>query len=577
MFLGGHPSHGEYKSSKESFVSGMTGSTVLHINLISFVALSSIALHSSIRSRFPPLKSFQFLIEWVLLVVPLLLSMTLFADRPIILSTALLLPTTLIYFLFPPHESGTPLPSGGSVSPHTSPTPLRTASFRDDDSGGQSAVPSDEPESTRLAALSTYRAHMMLMTILAILAVDFPVFPRTLAKCETYGVSLMDMGVGAFVFSQGIVSAIPLIKTKAHSRPPLTTEIASVIVKCAPVLALGLVRVVLVKGAQYPEHVSEYGVHWNFFLTLALVPVLRVCLRPLFTTMPISLLGLLVALAHQLSLSSGLMTYVLDAPRQTLISANKEGLVSLAGYLAIHLLGLSTGTLAIPYSPSYFRRWQAAARKRRNSNAHARRVSMSTQHRENDKTATVLFSYAVIYWALFGLSKYFHRDVSRRLVNLPYILWVAAFNTTFLLCYLLLDLAFFPTPLAKSTYSPVSGLKVHRQPSSDFHKNNDEDGDSDSGVVEDASPHARPYRAGPTATTTITSGPSPMPAPALLEAINRNALAVFLLANVATGFVNLSMRTMYASDGRAMGVLAAYSFGVCVFAWAFRGRRVWKL
>jgi phosphatidylinositol glycan class W len=177
---------------------------------------------------------------------------------------------------------------------------------------------------------------------------------------------------------------------------------------------------------------------------------------------------------------------------------------------------------------------------------------MSTQHRENDKTATVLFSYAVIYWALFGLSKYFHRDVSRRLVrlcifssfnhvltgrglsqvNLPYILWVAAFNTTFLLCYLLLDLAFFPTPLAKSTYSPVSGLKVHRQPSSDFHKNNDEDGDSDSGVVEDASPHARPYRAGPTATTTITSGPSPMPAPALLEAINRNALAVFLLVRV---------------------------------------------
>jgi len=48
-------------------------------------------------------------------------------------------------------------------------------------------------------------------------------------------------------------------------------------------------------------------------------------------------------------------------------------------------------------------------------------------------------------------------------------------------------------------------------------------------------------------------------------------------ANVATGAVNLSMRTMYTSDGRAMGVLAAYTFGVCVFAWAVRGRRVWRL
>lgn len=62
----------------------------------------------------------------------------------------------------------------------------------------------------------------------------------------------MDMGVGAFVFSQGIVSAIPLLKTPLQSRPPLTSEIASVILKCAPVLALGLVRVLLVKGTQYP-------------------------------------------------------------------------------------------------------------------------------------------------------------------------------------------------------------------------------------------------------------------------------------------------------------------------------------
>jgi phosphatidylinositol glycan class W len=70
--------------------------------------------------------------------------------------------------------------------------------------------------------------------------------------------------------------------------------------------------------------------------------------------------------------------------------------------------------------------------KRRNSDAGARadastnttqhRVSMPV-HRENDKTATVLFSYAVIYWTLFGISRYLRiggPDVSRRLVRLRF-------------------------------------------------------------------------------------------------------------------------------------------------------------
>ncbi|KAF8465850.1 GWT1-domain-containing protein [Russula ochroleuca] len=559
----------DYKHSKEAFVSGMTGSTVAHINMIALVALASIALHSAIRSRLPPQKSFLFLSEWLLLVIPLLLSMTLFARRPGTLSVILLLPTAFICFLFPPYQSGTPLPSGGVVSPRASPVSRHAPGFHHDKPTWQGAASGEEPETTRLSALSTYRAHMMLVTVLAILAVDFPVFPRMLAKCETYGVSFMDMGVGSFVFSQGIVSAIPVIQLINHPpdlRPPIRLEILSVLERSLPVLVLGLLRVVLVKGTQYPEHVTEYGVHWNFFLTLALIPVLRVLLHPLITNMPISLLGLIVASAHQLSLSVGMTSYVLHAARQNLISANKEGLVSLMGYFAIHLLGLSTGTFIIPHSPSYFRRQQAAVQGRRNSDAGVRarsstnttqhRVSMPV-HRENDKTATVLFSYAVIYWTLFGICRYLHiggPDVSRRLVNLPYIAWVAAYNTSVLLCYLLLDLAFFATPLSKSTYSPVSGLKVVRRPS------NSDDHDSDS----DSTPLTMP-------------GPSPMPAPPLLEAVNQNSLAVFLLANVATGVVNLSMRTMYASNGRAMCVLGAYAFGMCAFAWAMRGRRVWKL
>jgi phosphatidylinositol glycan class W len=62
----------------------------------------------------------------------------------------------------------------------------------------------------------------------------------------------MDLGVGSFVFSQGFVSAIPLLKDPASVRAPAIPKLAYVICKTAPLIVLGLVRVLLVKGTDYP-------------------------------------------------------------------------------------------------------------------------------------------------------------------------------------------------------------------------------------------------------------------------------------------------------------------------------------
>jgi len=62
----------------------------------------------------------------------------------------------------------------------------------------------------------------------------------------------MDLGVGSFVFSQGVVSAIPLIKDPSHLKAPFLRKITRVTSKSLAIIVLGLIRVLLVKGTDYP-------------------------------------------------------------------------------------------------------------------------------------------------------------------------------------------------------------------------------------------------------------------------------------------------------------------------------------
>lgn len=216
----------------------------------------------------------------------------------------------------------------------------------------------------------------MLITCLAILAVDFTAFPRRYAKAESYGAGVMDIGVGAIVWAGGLVSAAAAAATAAagadssshlnpgnssssdNSRLSLSRYLRRVLKglrAAVPLLLLGGGRLLATAAVGYQHHLGEYGLHWNFFWTIAAVN-----LATLAVPVPpgwLAVAGLLVTLSHQalLTLDLGLTPsgplsdwMAADVSEQQRIqagfwAANKEGLGSLPGYWALHLLGAAAG------------------------------------------------------------------------------------------------------------------------------------------------------------------------------------------------------------------------------------------
>ena len=443
------------------------------------------------QSFFKPYTALAFAVDLTLNVGAVLLSFTLYSGSPVLLSCLLLAPVLLVYAL-PPNLSAS------RKKPKLPPNTQNKA--RSTPLGLLSTKP----------FLTTYRGCMLVATVLAILAVDFRLFPRRFAKVETWGTSLMDIGVGSFVFSAGIVAARPVLKEQAQGKmTPLTQRLLGSLRHSLPLLALGLVRLLSVKGLDYAEHVTEYGVHWNFFFTLGLLPPFVALFQSALRIIP-SYAGLAVLLGvlYQVALErTSLKAFILTAPRTDLISMNREGIFSFIGYLAIFLAGQDTGMFVLPRNHS--RRGGAAAAAAAGGGGQRTTLPLTIALWTVVWTALYFFSTSYTYGA--GLT------VSRRLANLPYMLWVVAFNSGQLLAFCLVDAVFFPG----------------------FYRA------QDAGAEREAH----------------DSATSPV-----LRAFNHNGLAAFLVANVLTGVVNMTIPTLDAGPLATTGILVAYGATVTGFA-----------
>ena len=424
--------------------------------------------------------------DFLLNVVCLLSAVTIYSSKPIILNGLLILPALAIFAL----------PGKAKSNKHTAkPTHAN-------------ADPKDQPlEPLPIRPFVTaYRGTMMIVTCLAILAVDFRVFPRRFAKVETWGTSLMDMGVGSFVFSAGLVAARPIIQTRiSGQQSSLVNQLKAASRVCLPLLILGLVRLYSVKGLDYAEHVTEYGVHWNFFFTLAFLPPFAAILQPLLTKVHPLVIAVFLSATYQLLLDkTSLKAYALTAPRTNFIAQNREGLLSFAGYLTIFLSGQAMGLQILPRNPK-------ASSKDPTPSEQKRRMLSDLVVQSVLWTSFFLFTISYNY----GLGL----QVSRRLANLPYVAWVVAFNCTQLLAFYAIEALAFPN-LLSSKARDVERKECDR------------------------------------ATSRV------------IKAYNRNGLALFLLANLLTGLVNMTFDTLRIGHQEAVALLTAYALTVTAVALA---------
>lgn len=313
---------------------------------------------------------------------------------------------------------------------------------------------------TLKSIISSYRVSVMTGTCLCILAVDFRIFPRRYAKAETYGTSLMDLGVGSFVLVNSLVSR--------QARNVSSMNWRSALKSSSPLIILGVLRLVSTTGVDYQVHVGEYGVHWNFFFTLAAISILSSTIN--VPAKYAGILGSLVLVGYQVCLMHGLNLYLLSNERgKDIISQNKEGIFSIFGYWGLYLLGVQLGNYL------FFGKYPSA------------------MLRSNRWTRIRVWVLCLLCWIITLLLDRHIERVSRRMCNLSYVTMVLALNLQVLSILMLSD-----------------------------------------------------YIPGSTSST-------------LEEAFNRNLLGAFLLANLLTGLVNLSVDTLSASPVSALFILVAYA------------------
>lgn len=480
-----------YRKEQLEFVSNTHGTTARETLLLLMPSLCSLLLMVTTTSLLKKhLNRFtKFVLEFLIVLIPTILCFTIYSDQKILVCVALFVLSCTNLLLV---AVTTKLSTNGGVKPSLS--------------------------TGRRPFITNFRALTSVLTSICILAVDFKAFPRRYAKTEGYGFSLMDTGVGFFIMANALVSPEARETDDQMKSGFLKTAVKNFldcVRSCIPLLVLGSTRYFSVEYLNYQKQVTEYGVHWNFFITLAAVKILTSVVTSFINSKHSLLAGILILTGYEYILSQkSFKKWLFGASRKGFIDANREGIVSTLGYVGLYFIGVAIGRLI----HATYRRASKVQTTRSPDSNYFRFLVFEAQYSESMILCVKLSLIAAqACVATLFLDGYFR--VSRKLANAGYCAWMVTLSTVMLTLLLLLDVI----------------TDILRQL-----------------VAKEFTPNKKKSRGDKEGADQLSSIPD------IFEAVNYNGLAFFLVSNLLTGVINMSMKTLYVADLEAVKIITAY-------------------
>ncbi|XP_073827083.1 phosphatidylinositol glycan anchor biosynthesis class W a isoform X1 [Musca autumnalis] len=269
------------------------------------------------------------------------------------------------------------------------------------------------------------RSTISLLTALCILAIDFESFPKKFRKTRRYGVGLMDVGIGLFVFSMALVSP----------RSKRLMDLRKMFFTVACMLVLGLARTIVITSIDYHQDEHEYGMHLNAFFTLGLTKLFATLLGFMARNDKHLLpMGVVILVLHEVGLQCGISSYVMDPDleRTNFLAANREGICSLPGFIALYLLS------------QYIGQWIKS--------------KDILNYQEIKQKLIHLTSFGVVLW-LIVIGSVMLIGIARVTCNLGYVTWMLAIAVTMCALYL------FVFDIVLDTLLPVNKDPILETPS----------------------------------------------------------------------------------------------------------------